>query len=426
LIILQPLAILIGAALVLIPGEIRWRAVRTPLLLLTALAVVMGAQLVPLPPAVWQALPGREQLGSYIGAAGLDAVWRPLSLTPDLTLASLIGLGVPAAGLIAFASLPEQRTHQLLSFLIIAVALSALLGLSQLAGGPNSIFYTYSITNSGSAVGLFANRNHQALLVAMAFPMLAILALSRQHDPQRQRVLRWIYAAIAIALIPFIIVIGSRAGIILGIIGLAFAIWIIKSSGQITRDNNAAMHRLIRKVILPATSAAAAGVVLATVFLSRDEALRRLYAMDISDDVRLEYLPILLRISLNFLPFGSGFGSFDPVFRYYEPDALLQPRYLNHAHNDWVELVMTGGVPAAAIALVFGMWALHRFIALRAWRPTNSRARFACLGFAMIVLGLIASVVDYPLRTPVHALLLAFAAAWLAASGQNERGRMSA
>jgi O-antigen ligase len=422
LIVLQPLAIAIGAALLLVPGEMRWGAVRAPLFLLLALALVMAAQLVPLPPELWRALPGHEPFAKLVETAGVKASWRPLSMTPDLTLASLVGLGVPAAGLIAFASLPEERTHQLLFYLLVAAALSAILGLGQLVGGQNSAFYTYAITNDGSAVGLFANRNHQALFVAMTWPMLAIWATTARGDRSQQRFQRWIALAVGLALIPLVIVVGSRAGLLLALVSLAFTGWLLWRQGVKAFDRSA-LPEPLRKWALPLAGAAVVVVVLATVYVSRDEAIQRLYTENVTDDARLDYLPTLLRIAGDFMPFGTGFGSFDPVYRYYEPDASLSAFYLNHAHDDWVELVITGGLPAVAIALVFLAWTLRRFFALKTARPESSRTGFAYLAVGMIGLATVASIVDYPLRTPIHALLLAFAAAWLAASAQEKRAR---
>lgn len=422
LIFLQPLTILIGAALLVIPGDMRWAAVRVPLLLLAAVAVVMMAQLVPLPPSVWQALPGHGQFAPFIGAAGAGDHWRPLSLTPDLTLASLVGLGVPATALIAFASLPQERTHQLLPYLLIAAALSAVVGLGQLVGGPNSAFYRYAVTNEGSAVGLFSNRNHQALFIAMVWPMLALWVTGRGLEPSQKRLRRWIAGTAAMALIPMVLVTGSRAGLLLAVAGLAFAAWFLRADARASRQPSKLPPWLRRAAPALIVSVIVAAGLLAA-FFSRDEAIQRLYATNLADERRLAQLPVLLRIAGDFLPFGSGFGGFDPVYRYYEPDALLAPTYLNHAHNDVLELVITGGVPAAAIALVFLLWMAGRLLDLKGRLPGTTRDHFAYLAGAMIVLALLASVADYPLRTPIHALLFAFASGWLAAPRPVGRGR---
>ena len=92
-------------------------------------------QVIPLPPAVWRALPGRQFLIDADQLAGLHGIWRPLSLTPDDTLNKLPALAVPAAFFLATASL-DERGRRLLSVIILACAVGAvILGGLQVAGG---------------------------------------------------------------------------------------------------------------------------------------------------------------------------------------------------------------------------------------------------------------------------------------------------
>ena len=62
----------------------------------------------------------------------------------------------------------------------------------------------------------------------------------------------------------------------------------------------------------------------------------------------------------DFLPTGIGFGAFDPAFRVFEPDSSLSPLYLNHAHNDLVELALTGGIAALLMFALFLLMCLKR------------------------------------------------------------------
>jgi O-antigen ligase len=413
LILLQPLAIMLAAALLLIPGPLRWETVRAPLLVLAALAVVIAVQLVPLPPELWLALPGHGQFAPYLGLAGDQHAWRPLSLTPDLTLASLVGLSVPAAALIGFASLSEVDGQRLVLVLLVGVALSIILGLGQILGGPDSSFYRYTVTNEGQAVGFFANRNHNALFIAMGWPLLALWAVRRGRDPQQELLRRIVGGVAALALVPLMIGTGSRAGLLLAVVGIGFGWWLIPR-GSVLGGQVARTGLNVRRWALGAAAGGVVVLVGAAIFLSRAESLRRLMTSSYEEESRLEFWPTAWRILADFAPFGSGFGSFDPVFRRYEPDALLDPTYINHAHNDLLELVMTGGLPALAVLFALIYWLYGRSRDLPRRRTGSTRERYALLGFAMIVLALLASLVDYPLRTPLHAMLFAFACGWLA------------
>ncbi len=415
LILLQPLAVLCAAAVLVLPGEIRWAAVRTPLIFLGALAIIIAVQLVPLPPALWASLPGHEQLLPLAAAGGEPAPWRPLTLTPDLTLSSLVGLVVPAAALIGFGGLTGERARHLLAWLLVAAALGSLLGLAQLLGGPGSGFYRYAVTNSSAAVGFFSNRNHQAMFLVMVWPMLAVWAAQRQADPGVERLRRAVALSGAVALLPMIAVTGSRGGLVLAPISLAASWWLLRKAAS---DRNSAP---LRWVWIVGPFVAAVVVLGAAILFARAEAFERIFSTSVGDEARLSYWPVLVTMIQDFFPFGSGFGSFDPLFRFYEPDSMIRPTYLNHAHNDLLELLITGGVPAALLALAFVVWAGGRLVAAVRDRG-SARTRFAFLGGTMIFILLFGSLLDYPLRTPLHAMLFAFACGWLASPAPGSQG----
>ncbi|MGH6617880.1 O-antigen ligase family protein, partial [Sphingomonas sp.] len=68
----------------------------------------------------------------------------------------------------------------------------------------------------------------------------------------------------------------------------------------------------------------------------------------------------------------------------------------NHAHNDILELIMTGGVPAIILMLGFAAWWLRTTIMI--WRAST---RDAFSEAATVITGIIMlhEFVDYPLRT---------------------------
>ena len=97
----QPLArlaaiALIAALIVHQDGRDR-RACRPGLWFLAAVAGLIAVQLIPLPPAIWTLLPGREQYLAAAVAAGEHQPWRPINLTPDRGWNSLFALLPPAA-----------------------------------------------------------------------------------------------------------------------------------------------------------------------------------------------------------------------------------------------------------------------------------------------------------------------------------------
>jgi len=411
LVLLQPLAIVCMAVFLFTPGAIEWKAVRAPLLLLGALALLMAAQLVPLPPAVWANLPGRAQYGATASAAGIGQPWRTISLTPDLTLASLVGLVTPMVVLVGFAAVSVKHRQRLLPLFIGAAALSALLGLAQVAGGPDSPAYLYEITNRGLPVGLFSNRNHQAVFLAITWPMLAAWAIL-PAEPRFYSAKRWVVVSLGIFLMPMLLVTGSRAGLALGIAALivAFLLW---------RRGNPPGERPTRwsGMLMPTAIAAAICVIGASITLSRDSAVQRITGISFEQEGRLEYLPTALRIARDFFPVGAGFGGFDPLFRSYEPFELLRPVYLNHAHNDLAELAISGSLPALSILLCFLVWVCRKAYRTLRSGDKGRAALYSRLGLFVIVSILLASLVDYPLRTPLMSSLFVVACCWVSSYG---------
>jgi O-antigen ligase len=415
--LLQPFAVICIAVFLFTPGAIELKAVKSPLLFLGTVALLMTAQLIPLPPALWTRLPGQGQYAAVAAAVGIEQPWRSISLAPDLTLASLVGLVTPIAVLIGFAAVSVEHRRQLLSLFIVAVAVSTLLGLAQLAGGPESPFYFYDITNRGLPVGLFSNRNHQALFLAMAWPMLAAWA-TLPAEPRFYSAKRWVVMSLGVFLIPMLLVTGSRAGLALGVLALmvAFVFW--RRGTPPPGESPSRWSRLL----MPTAVAAAIFVIAASIVLSRDSAVQRIMGMSFDQEGRIEYLPTILRIARDFFPVGAGFGGFDPLFRSYEPFDLLIPAYLNHAHNDLVELIISGGLPALAILLAFLGWLGRKAHVILRSGDGGRTALFAQLGLFVIASLLLASLVDYPLRTPLMEAFFAVACGWVSSYEGRDSG----
>lgn len=152
----------------------------------------------------------------------------------------------------------------------------------------------------------------------------------------------------------------------------------------------------------------------------RAVSIKRLVEMDTGEDMRSRGLPTVLAIIQTYFPIGTGLGSFDPIFRIHEPFALLKPTYFNHAHNDFLEIVLTAGLPGLLLIIAAVGWWLWRSIG--AWRAD---AVLPKLGSATLLLILLASIVDYPARTPIIMATTTIAAIWLGNAGRwdNRMGK---
>jgi hypothetical protein len=367
-----------------------------PLILLAAVAGIAIVQLIPLPPGFWAGLPGRELIARIDGLIGLD-VWRPISLSPARTANTLASLVVPLAALVLFATVRDRNT--ILLGLVFFGVLSGLVGVLQLSSDPRSAIYFYKITNSGSAVGLFANRNHHAVFLACC--VLISLYLMRPLSQRLPNWKRWSLAGSVVFMTLAIVANGSRAGLIaLFLVILIAAIAAVLERSRFTRRDSSASA--VRRYLFPA-GLAVTGAVIFTLFAfaGRSTAISRLLAGGQIEDLREKLLPYLLNMITDFQPFGTGLGAFEYAYKMREPYELLNPSYLNQAHNDWLQFPIEGGVAAITVMVVgLGFAAIRLFRLAKLSRGDAPRVDECWLGFGLLLILAIASVVDYPLRVP--------------------------
>lgn len=384
----------------------RYRAIA---LLLAAIALLAIIQLIPLPPAIWSILPGRGAFLDVMPEAGLTQPWRPLNLVPDAGLNALFSL-LPAAAMLAICvSLGDRGRAWLLPSVILLALGSALFALLQAAGAaPDNIFVNGS---AGDYSGFFANRNHQALLLAIGIAAILFWGFERGFDWRAQRC--WLAIAGAGLLGLSIIVTGSRTGL---------ALAVLATVGGILTSQRWERRRAIhwrRIAILGLVGAALAGAMVgASLLAGRASSLDRLALLNPENDLRLRVWPAVWHLIMTYFPFGAGFGSFDPVFRAAEPLDLLKPTYLNHAHNDFLELLVETGLAGLALLVAALVWAARATA-----KAFSSRGRrSARLGAVIVALVVVASVFDYPARTPLVMAVLVIAGCWMAA-GVRVNGR---
>lgn len=423
LLLLRPLSALLFVYAIFVHGRTAFH--RSPTLVIFAFCVfaLVALHAVPLPPGVWSSLPGREVAVDVYRVAGMSLPWLPLSMSPAGAWNALFSLLLPFGVLILALAANGREQIRALRVALVMGLISGGIGLLQILGPPHGALYFYNITNDGSAVGLFANRNHQAVLLASLFPLLA-MHVSLSDNSRGRLQLHWVVSIAAAALVvPLILVIGSRNGLLLGVIGLVLALWVLDR--KVSRSTPKQSTRFVRYAPL-AVIGSLLLLSLTTVLLSRGEAFQRLVDLDASEDLRVLALPTIWQITRDVFPWGIGFGSFDEVYRIYEPTALLSPNYLNRAHNDWLELVMTGGLPAILLALwgtVMFLLALLRVVRARIGAP-SARSTVVAARCAAVVLLLLAigSVVEYPARTPSLAVLGVLCIATLARIHAESQG----
>jgi O-antigen ligase len=423
LVALRPIAaVCLGIGLALLTRE-QWEAFRLPLGFMGTILALILLHLIPLPPFVWQALPGRELAIAAGEAAGPGAggwqPWRPISLVPYRGWNAFYAMLVPAAVMVLAVQVEREDHRKLVHLLIGAAVLSAVWGMVQAISGFAPGFYFYRVTNNDAPTGLFANRNHMAALQVCVVPLLVLLA-TRAKGP-RALVVQIGCGAIGALAIMMASATGSRAGIALSLVALG-ASWLVwRARPELPQ----ARRRRERRQPWVPYALGAFGLLMLGGFaflLTRSESFTRISGGGTVEEYRFVVWQTIVDFLPQYLPFGSGIGSFVEVFKVHEPSDLLNITFWNHAHNDWLEWTLEGGVPVLVLMAVGLIAYVRRVAALIARSHTGHLEVQLGLAGAVVlfVLGLWSGV-DYPLRVPMLASFAAISAVWLAfpAAGQG-------
>jgi O-antigen ligase len=396
-----------------------------PLAFVATVVVLPAAQLVPLPAALWTQLPGRDVISETYALLGKARPMLPLTMSPAATWLGGLALLPPLAVFLGSLALDYRQRRAISLVIVVMGVISVLIGLMQLAGGPNSALRFYEITNRTEAVGFFANRNHFAALLysAMLFSVFWLadatikIGLKPRRAADSSAVLLLAAAMIAFAtLLVGQLMARSRAGLMLSIVSLfgGLAIGIGDRRTRLFGVNSA-------KFLICATAV--------TIVFSLQFTLYRIlerFGLDLVADARIVIARNTITAANAYMPFGSGLGTFVQVYQLFEKPADIAVAYANHAHNDLLELWLEAGVPGLALIVVFLGWMARRTFAVWFGEDLNRIPDIdrGLMRAASIVIALLLahSLVDYPLRTSAMMAVAAFAAALLIPSIEKSAG----
>lgn len=405
------------ATLVALPRSESKQRAEWALMLCLAIAALPLVQLVPLPPWLWTELPNREQMVTVFDLLGRELPWLPISVSPSATWVSVLSLLPPFAIFLGVIQL-SYRERRVMSLIFVAVGIvAAFVGLAQVAQGPDSPLRFFAVTNESEAVGFFANRNHFAALLYSLVLFGAAWATNVAYTvgslSERKNFETSTIATLTACFLGLVILIvtesitRSRAGLALTIIAIAGALALPladrrRSSGGVTP---------VRLILASASLA----IVLAVQF-----ALYRIldrFADDPLADSRVTFARNTIAAAKAYMPFGSGVGTFVSVYPIFElPQDAISNAFVNHAHDDLLEVWLEGGVISLCLIAAFATWFLLRSAKIWWHVPDSIRAIDLLLArAATIVVPLIIAhcAVDYPLRTGAIMAVFAFSCALL-------------
>ncbi|MEO0981645.1 MAG: O-antigen ligase family protein [Pseudomonadota bacterium] len=384
------------------PRESMLREARFGFALAAAFAVAATAQLVPLPPELWTALPGRAPATESFKLLDQPAPWAPLSMTPDETLAGVLHV-IPALAVFAVIVRSDRRATNAVALAVPSLAIvSAVWGGAQLAGGRESIAYLYDPASVGYPAGAFANVNHQGTLLLAALPFLAALAHPARVDAPIRFGQGPALAALYTALVLALIATRSLFAYVMIVPVVAACLAISKPP----RRGGAIMTWTLIVGSVAAVAAFSAPMIDELGASAADNTATRLDVLEISGAMLKAVWP-----------WGAGLGVYEALYPLHEPPGPPSKYFVNAAHNDYLQVLIELG--AAGGLLVAGCLVWTGRLIWRAWAYGDPLQRAASIALGVIALH---SAVDYPLRTPAIAMLAAACLAVLAKPSGGGRG----
>jgi hypothetical protein len=335
---------------------------RPVLLLLGLVGLIFLFQLLPL----GRLLPTFGQLADPLLPA-------PFALTADWnrTLEALLFVLPAVIFFLVLGRLGRDELNRLLPFFLLGLLLNMAFALVQFAASSPILagFLPYP-----TAAGFFANPNHFAALLFVGIPFVVY---------QFVIIKRPLLSLLAIALMVLVaFATRSVAGAFLALFCAALSFALI---GR--------MSLLLRGLLI--ALAAIGALVLST----NPGNILEIRVSDPLDRTGIRANTVK-GIAEN-LPFGTGFGTFEIVYPRFEAEDDIRTEYVNHAHNEYLELLLEGGLPALMVIICYLLLLLWT-----TWRQPLSPFRIAA--FCGLFFLLVHSFVDYPLRTMGMALVFAF------------------
>jgi len=395
------------------------RSAAPALVLLALWLAFLLLQWVALPPDLVRLLSPRAA-EVYAGAAYLgDGRWPTLSLDPDATFAFWLK---SCAYVLAFTlTLALVRRRARLMWLCGAIVATGVLqavygSLMHLAGADIAVLGT-PINHSNYASGSYVNRNHLAGLLEMCIAVgIGLMIAQLENRPSRgwkefiQNILSLILspkAALRVLLVVMVVALvmtRSRTG------NTAFFASLLVTGVLALVLSRAAP----RGTVLLIGSLIAIDLLVIGAWFGVERTIQRIeQTTQLQIEQRSDPAPYVLRIFEDYPLVGSGGGTFYTAFTRYRGQDIIP--YFDHAHNDYLQVLVETGVIGAALAGLAVLTSLLCAVLALA-RRRDPLARGVAFGVIMGVTALgIHSAVDFNLQIPANALLFAMllALGWL-------------
>jgi O-antigen ligase len=337
----------------------------------------------------WSALNG--PLLCLLGI-GLAQLILHLTANPYLTRTELLKLVSYFIVFFLTAQAFRERADlvRLVWFLVFLGFAVSLLGIIQHFTAEGKIYWFREVTSGGDPFGPYVNRNHFAGFVELVLPVgLALLVFRGLHRDAFSMV-----GLLTVVPLGALILSGSRGGIV----SLAFELGVL---ALLARSRKRPEGPRIAGIAIVGLAAAAL-----IAWLGAGQAIER-FSKVRAGDVLLERRTTMFRGALHvFLDHpitGAGLGTLVAVYPRYETG--YDGKVVDHAHNDYVEILAETGILGGLCCAAF-LWILFQE-ARRNFEAEQGHFSRALHAAAITAVGglLLHSFVDFNLHIPSNALL---------------------
>lgn len=367
-------------------------------------------QLVPLPPSIWTALPGRDLLYQSLELIGHSSEWFPISLAPSRTLTAFLSL-IPAATIIVLASSLNERDwgNVLRTIVFASAAISVLGGIQLLTSNKHFLIFSERVSSSFFYT-TFANHNTSGLYFVLALIVVLALDLGFGQGLRSVALQRSMRIGALVIFVISVILSQSRSsmGVLLLVVSVGLALYAKRS-------------KLAQRHVF---SVIAVGIVLSVGTLYVLQENSRLGGsfgrFESLEGPRPAVWSDTISSIQRFWPVGSGISSFPEVFEVDETLEHVWEFHAGRAHNDYLEIAQEAGIAGIMLTVAWGTWCVC--VGLRARNGKYwQRAIFAIAALATIA---IQSIVDYPLRNQTILCFVGLFIGMLASKDKSEKVKL--
>ncbi|MEP3481026.1 MAG: O-antigen ligase family protein [Fuerstiella sp.] len=358
----------------------------------------------------WSGVPSiRDEFGDS------SRTWL-LTLSPWLTRSWLVLSAIGAGGFALSVALTHSTRARIATLIVLATSgvLQVFWGVIQSVRFPNDIFWGIPNPGNSSPFGTFLNCNHAADFMGISLGAALGLAWwwhrKGTRDGSREYQVKGIFQSILSSPVSFLlwlligwlllgVLVSTSRGAILSLV-VAFILlplcW---------RQAHADRRGIALGIGLFCLSTAVVGIQVIGLEDRVDRGLEVLDFEKASNDARFTHWAEALPAVRYFLPLGSGFGTYGYAYLPFGPEA--SNGWFTYAHNQYLEVLMEGGLLALAVVLLVIAMLFNACLRLCRSDRSSLDQGIGLAGMFALLMQSLHAFTDFGLMMPANLLALA-------------------